>query len=311
MAVLSVETKKISELEAASSCASNDAFVLDTALSGTQKLTYSNLVGSVKSTMNVPAVADTLLANTTISTTFENESAKVAASSTVYAAEKRLSNAEKDLLFMQGAVAYNDSWTLANLLAAIRSNDPKAYSLGDYITVDGKKWTIVAKNYYTSNNLATWKQHAVLMMYDSLENQIYNTTNTNAGGYNGSTIKTWLEGTFYNSLPSELRACILQVSVTESTMGANNVFTRSIQLPSIMQLTGTAQHAEPNRAFGPPFPVVHNALFLYGGSGAEYWTNTPVDGSTTNFGVYVAERQGINSGQSRYGRNVRPFIVIG
>lgn len=311
MAVLSVETKKISELDAASAVSASDNFIVDTALSGTQKATFNAVIDSVKSALNVPASANTLLSNESISTAYENVNTKVAASSTVHAIEARTTNAEKDMLFLQGAHTRNSSLLLSSLLSAIRSNDPRAYSLGDYITVNNKVWVVVAKNYYTAYNFTTYKQHAVLMMYDATEEKVYNTANTNAGGYNGSELRTWLEGTFYNSLPSDLRACILPVTVSESTMGGLNQFTRSIQIPSVMQLTGSAQNAEVNRSFGPPFPIVHNAGFLRGGSAAEYWTSTPVDGSATNFAAYLANYQFVSSGQARYGRAVRPFIVIG
>ena len=311
MAVLSVETKKVSELDAASAVAASDNFIVDTALSGTQKATFGAVVDSLKSALNVPASANTLLSNESISTTYENVGTKVAASSTVNAIEVRTTNAERDMMFLQGAYTRNNSLLLSSLLTAIRSNDPRAYCLGDYITASNKVWVVVAKNYYTAYNFTTYKQHAVLMMYDATEEKVYNTGNTNAGGYNGSELRTWLEGTFYNSLPSDLRACILPVTVSESTMGGLSQFTRSIQLPSVMQLTGTAQDAETHRAFGPPLPIVHNAGFLRGGSAADYWTSTPVDGSTTNFAVYAANYQFATYGQARYGRAVRPLIVIG
>lgn len=314
MAVLSVETKKISELDAALAVNGTDNFIVDTATNGTRKATFSAILASLKSELNVPTSANTLLSNESISTTYENSAAKVASSASVYTAEQRLSNVEKDLLFIQGAVAYNTEWALADLLTAIRSDNPKAYSLGDYITVSSKKWVVVAKNYYTVYNIPTYKPHAVLMMYDVIDSagRVYNTANTNTGGYNGSELKTYLESTFYNSLPSALRSAIIAVQkVQESTKGALAEFTRSIQLPSVMQLTSSAQLAENQRNFGPPFACVNNALFLYGDGGYDYWTNIPVADSTTNFAAYLAERQFVSSGQARYTRCVRPFIVIG
>ena len=314
MAVLSVETKKISELDAALAVNGTDNFIVDTATNGTRKATFSAILASLKSELNVPTSANTLLSNESISTTYENSAAKVASSASVYTAEQRLSNVEKDLLFIQGAVAYNTEWALADLLTAIRSDNPKAYSLGDYITVSSKKWVVVAKNYYTIYNIPTYKPHAVLMMYDVIDpaGRVYNTANTNTGGYNGSELKTYLESTVYNSLPSALRSAIIAVQkVQESTKGALAEFTRSIQLPSVMQLTSSAQLAENQRNFGPPFACVNNALFLYGDGGYDYWTSIPAADSTTNFAAYLAERQFVSSGQARYTRCVRPFIVIG
>lgn len=311
MAVLSVETKKISELEAASSCANNDTFVLDTALSGTQKATFATVIDSIKSAMNVPAAADTLLANTSISTTYENEAAKVAASSTVYTAELRIRNLEKDARAIQGAIKYGDEQQLSDLLTAIRSNDPNAYCLGDYITASNIKWVVVAKNYYNETQISPYKSHAVLMSFESVGTRVFNSTATNAGGYNSSALKTWLEGDFYNSLPSALRSAIIEPSVTESTVGNAVTVARKIQLPGALQISGYDMSGEEFRVCGPQFSFISSRFIAGAGENAEFWTSTPRNESTVDVLAMNTAQCRITYGRASVSRGVRPIIVIG
>ena len=184
MASLSIETKKISELNAAAAVSGNDAFIVDTTANGTQKLTFSALVNSLETTDN----------------------------------NRLVQSIKKDMQFALGFSAYGSEITLSNLLTAIRSGDPFAYNLGDYLTINSKKWVVIEKNYYSP--IVTSTPHALLMMYDCIDTtgQMYNSTATNAGGYGSSALKTYLEGTFWNSLPSEFRSAIATVSnIREST----------------------------------------------------------------------------------------------
>lgn len=229
MAVLSVETKKIAELDAVTAVNGNDTFIIDTIANGTQKLTFSALVNSLETT----------------------DSGKL------------VQSIKKDMQFAFGFVPYNDEVTLSNLLTAIRSGDPFAYNLGNYLTINSKKWVVIEKNYYSS--IITSTPHALLMMYDSIDDtgQMYNSTATNAGGYGSSALKTYLEGTFWNSLPSEFRSAIATVNnIRESTKGAAPYSQRKIQIPNVKQIVGTAEYTEPSRAFYQRFLCAQNALFF-------------------------------------------------
>ena len=210
MASLSIETKKISELNAAAAVSGNDTFIVDTTANGTQKLTFSALVNSLEATDN----------------------------------NRLVQSIKKDMQFALGFSAYGNEVTLSNLLTAIRSGDPFAYNLGDYLTINSKKWVVIEKNYYSP--IVTSTPHALLMMYDCIDTtgQMYNSTATNAGGYGSSALKTYLEGTFWNSLPSEFRSAIATVSnIRESTKTSAPYSQRKIQIPSIKQIAGTAEYA--------------------------------------------------------------------
>lgn len=277
MAVLSVETKKIAELDAAAAVSGSDTFVVDTTANGTQKLTFSALVSSLETTDN----------------------------------NKLVQSIKKDLQFAFGFSAYNEEVTLSDLLTAIRSGDPFAYNLGNYLTINSKKWVVIEKNYYSS--IITSTPHALLMMYDCIDTtgQMYNSTATNAGGYGSSALKTYLEGTFWNSLPSDFRSAIATVSnIRESTKTSAPYSQRKIQIPNIKQIAGTAEYAESERAFYQRFLCAQNALFLYGADHKDFWLSTPDANNNSNFGIFVAASLSASSLAANNARCVRPFVVL-
>lgn len=277
MAILSVETKKVSELDAAAAVSGSDAFLVDTTANGTQKLTFSALVSSLEATDS----------------------------------SRLIQSIKKDLQFAFGFSAYGDEVTLSDLLTNIRSGDPFAYNLGDYLTVNGRKWVVIEKNYYSS--IVTSTPHALLMMYDCIDNngQMYNSTATNAGGYGNSALKTYLEGTFWNSLPSDFRSAIATVAnIRESTKSSAPFSQRKIQIPSIKQITGTAEYAENERAFYQRFLCAQNALFLYGGDHKDFWLSTPDANNNTNFGILVCQSLNASSLGANNARCIRPFVVL-
>lgn len=308
MAVISVETKKISELEAASSCASNDAFVLDTVLNGTQKLTYSNLVGSVKNTMNVPAGADTLLANTTISTIYENNSAKVAASSLAYDLDSRLTVAEREKNCIYGVLNRGIEWTLTNLLAKIRAQSFNDFAIGDYIVENSNRWLIAAKNYWTDNEFTTFTPHVVLMRETGTStNYKYNDTATNSGGFNSSALASTVTGTIYNALPSALRAACLDVNSYESTKSGITKYSRKIKLPSVKQVTGDANLS--NCISYNMLPLCRSMAFL---NNSGFWLLDPNDGNATDFLYYSPMYKSVRTASATTTTiPIRPILTIG
>ncbi len=276
MAVLSIETKSISDLNAAATVSGNDTFVVDTTTNGTQKLTFSALVSSLDATDN----------------------------------NRLVQSIKKDMQFALGFSAYGDEITLSDLLTAIRSGDPLAYNLGDYLTINSKKWVVIEKNYYSS--IVTIDPHALLMMYDSIDEtgQKYNSTATNAGGYNGSALRTYLEGTFWNSLPSDFRSAIATVhNIREPTKNGGSYLERKIQIPNVKQIVGTAEYAETSRAYYQRFLCAQNEHFLHGDY-KDFWLSTPDANNNSNFCVFVNPSISASSIAANETRCIRPFVVL-
>ena len=106
-----------------------------------------------------------------------------------------------------------DSW--ATIKAAVHNNNTSAYHVGDTktVTIGANNYTVRIANKSTSPNCSNsnYSQTAcgfVVEFAEIVEKRAMNTENTNIGGWPGSELHSYLEGTFYNSLPSDLKSVI-------------------------------------------------------------------------------------------------------
>ena len=108
-----------------------------------------------------------------------------------------------------------DSW--ATIKTAVQNNNTSLYNIGDTKTVkiNGTDYTLRIANKSTPSecNNENYSQTAcgfVVEFADIVEERGINGNNssTNIGGWPGSELYTYLQGTFYDSLPSDLKSSI-------------------------------------------------------------------------------------------------------
>lgn len=309
MAVLSVETKKISELDAATTLGNDALFVADIPGTGTQKITYGNLIANTKTSLGLGA-EDSILPASAIAASYTSESGKVAPASQAYDLNNRLNVIERENECIAGARLYGIEWALADLLTEIRASRFNSFAIGDYILANSKHWCIVAKNFYcNSSNIANPSSHphAVLMPYESLGSYAYNSTNTNSGGYEGSELKTTIEGTVFNGLPSALRSACLEIKQYESTKASYGSKTRKIRLPNEIQVMGYRLYAPANGCATQQLPLCRSLRFM----ASDTWVVDPSDSNTTGFLAYSYTSQRTQNYNASTSKAIRPIIVIG
>lgn len=309
MAVLSVETKKISELDAASAITDSSLFVVDVPSVGTQKLEYSALAGNIKSSLGVDA-DDTVLPASAVASVYSDDPGQIAPASQAYDLNNRLNVIERENDCIAGARLYGIEWALADLLTEIRASRFNSFAIGDYILANSKHWCVVAKNFFCNSNSITnpaSHPHAVLMPYESLGSYAYNSSNTNSGGYEASELKTTIEGTVYNALPSALRSACLDVKQYESTKSGFGQKTRKIRLPNEIQVFGSRIYGVANGAVTQQFPLCRALRFMAN----DTWLVDPADSNTTGFLAYATTYQRTQQYNASTSKNIRPFIVIG
>lgn len=311
MAILSVETKKISELEAATTLNANSLFVADMPTVGTQKLSYSDLVGNIKDSLQIPRAADAV-ATSAIATAYTNSQTQITAASLGYDLNARLTVIERENDCINGVLPYGVELQLSDLLAWIRANQFYKFAIGDYITVNGEKWCVAAKNYWQSGVVPDDVKHVVLMPLDRLgganTGYRYNSTNTNTGGFNSSELKTTLTTTIYNALPSALRAACLDMYTYESTKSSNARYTRKIKLPNEKQAFGSTLFAPYLGASYQQLPLCRSLHFL---GASSFWLLDPDDESAAQFLYYNQGYQSIRPQNASSTAGVRPIITVG
>jgi len=135
-------------------------------------------------------------------------------------------------------------------------------------------------------------------------------TNTNANGYTGSAMYTWLTGELYNSLPADLQSLIK--AVNKKTSGGNqsttiNTNSMKVFLFSEIECFGTVTYSVAGE--GSQYPVFTDAAsrikYLTNGAGSAnaWWERSPRSTGSTSF-CYV------NSGGSASNYNASNYYGV-
>ena len=106
-----------------------------------------------------------------------------------------------------------DSW--ATIQKAVQNNNTSAYNVGDTktVTIGANNYTVRIANKSIAANCGNsdYSETAcgfVVEFAEIVEKRAMNSAGTNVGGWPGSELHTYLEGDFYNSLPSDLKVVI-------------------------------------------------------------------------------------------------------
>ena len=110
----------------------------------------------------------------------------------------------------------NDSWS--TIAANVKSGKTDQYKIGDTKTVDlGNLGThtvrIANKSECTNGETSATACGFVVEFADIVTKQKFNSTKTNVGGWKDSELRTYINGTIYNALPSELQNVISSTKV--------------------------------------------------------------------------------------------------
>ena len=106
-----------------------------------------------------------------------------------------------------------DSW--ATIQKAVQNNNTSAYNVGDTktVTINGNNYIVRIANKTTHDwcDDESYSQTAcgfVVEFAEIVESRAMNTEQTNIGGWPGSELHAYLNETFYNNLPNDLKAVI-------------------------------------------------------------------------------------------------------
>ena len=121
-----------------------------------------------------------------------------------------------------------DSWK--TIQKAVKSGNTDKYNVGDTKEIDlGDLGThtvrIANKSECTNGETSETACGFVVEFADIITKQSFNSTNTNVGGWRDSEMRTYVNGTIYESLPSDLQNVIVSTNVISghgSTAGETN-----------------------------------------------------------------------------------------
>ena len=174
-----------------------------------------------------------------------------------------------------------DSWS--TIQRAVQNNNTSVYNVGDTksVTINGVDYRVRIANKTTGehcgDNDTEYSQTAcgfVVEFADIVEQRAMNSTSTNVGGWPATEMRTYLNGTFYNSLPSDLQAVIKPTRVISghgSNDSTNFTTTDKLYLLSAEEVYGIDDGR--NHFYDTAYGTSHQ-LEYYSNNGVTYSTRS-------------------------------------
>ena len=310
MSVLSVQTKKIPELQATTDLVESDMIVVELADGGTRKMTYGDFITIIKASLEYPDEAVLSMADVVNIQT--NDKTKIPTAKLVYDMYQADAIMRREMDCLNCIREKGNLIDIDMLMGYVRAGEHHKYAIGDYFEDNGVQWAVAARNWYPAwafGDSVSRPEHIVCMPVDFLATSYqFNTSNTNTGGYAGSLMPANME-TEFGKLGSKVKAYCKQTRIYENNKGAWAAAMRSMRLPTIVEVTGNQGWANEGYSGGicSQLPLCQNSLFRI--RSTWYWCLDPSSSDTTNFCRVH------NYGLSDYGTastsgRVRPLIVL-
>lgn len=308
---LNVETKRINALSAITGIANDDNIIVELAGGGTKRMTYATLLQIL--TDAIVGGGSRVLTADDIVTVMTDDGTKVPSAALLYDLNESLEVMVRE----QKCINNGDDgieWGLDDLMTLVRNGDFDKFAIGDSFTDGSIHWRIHAKKFFPKwafdGAVGETPNHIVCLPDEALGTHAYNTSNTNSGGYAGSTMPSYLESTILPQLSAGLRSYILQTQIYENNKGAWAAVMRNMRIPTIIECTGNQgwadQYSGGISSQLPLMRAMRHRIKTYW-----YWCLDPVESNTTNFcdisyrGFSSYDYASTSSG------SVRPEIVLG
>lgn len=310
MSVLSVQTKKIPELQATTGLVGSDMIIVELADGGTRKMTYGDFITVIKASLEYPDEAVLSMADVVDVQT--NDGTKIPTAGLVYDMYQADAVMRREMDCLNGIREKGNLIDIDTLMGYVRAGEHHKYAIGDYFEDNGVQWAVAARNWYPAwafGDGVSRPEHIVCMPVDFLATSYqFNTSNTNTGGYAASLMPANME-TEFGKLGSKVKAYCKQTRIYENNKGGWAATMRSMRLPTIVEVTGNQGWANEGFSGGvcSQLPLCRNSLFRI--RSTWYWCLDPSSSDTTYF-CYVANGGYSGNNYASGSGRVRPIIVL-
>lgn len=264
MSVLSVQTKKITELQATTGLVGSDMIIVELADGGTKKMTYGDLITVIQASLKGNEDAMMTIAN--ISSIQTDEAGKVPSSALVKEMNDDFTVMKREIMAPYGYFGIEQD--LDTLMGYVKAGQWDKFAIGDYFIdtrTNGQKvmWEIADKNgYLHCGDTSLESNNIICIPRDCInETQQYNTSNTNTGGYAASLMPAALES-IAATFSAKLQGYMTSVRRLENNKGSWAWASRRISLPSVTEILCHEGWAD---AYSGG-PVYHSLALFTGGN---------------------------------------------
>lgn len=322
MSVLSVQTKKIPELQATTGLVGNDMIIVELADGGTRKMTYGNLIAVIQASLK--GDEDAMMTIASISSIQTDEAGKVPSSALLKGMNDDFAIMKREIMAPYGYFGIEQN--LDTLMGYVRAGQWDKFAVGDYFIdtrTNGQKvmWEVADKNgYLHCGDTPLESNNIICVPRDCLEEtQQYNTSNTNTGGFAASLMPAALE-TIAGTFSAKLQGYMATVKRLENNKGGWAWASRRISLPSVNEMLGHQGWAD---SFSGG-PVCHSLALFTGGnahvmkgrgfnksaaSRQWYWLADPSASNTASF-CFVTVSGFSNDYPASGASGLAPLIVL-
>ena len=248
-----------------------------------------------------------------------------------YTCKLEFNAVERDTLGKEIPAFQKDSWS--TIAANVHAGNASKYNVGDTKEVDLGSLgthTVRISNMSECTNGETSETACgfVVEFADVITKQPFNSTNTNVGGWRDSELRTYINGTIYNALPSELQNVISTTKVISGhgkISGETNFETQDklyllsseeiyndFSNSSIAQYdtsVGASKQLDYYKKQGVTTSSYAGAIKQYNGSNLYWWLRS-AGSYNTNFFLTVADSGGWSSFRAASSNGVSPAFRI-
>ena len=215
-----------------------------------------------------------------------------------YTCKLEFNAVERDTIGKEIPAFQKDSW--ATIAANVKSGNTSKYNVGDTKEVDlgelGKHTVRISNMSACESETSETACGFVVEFADIITKQKFNSTNTNVGGWRDSELRTYVNGTIYNALPSDLQNVISTTKVISGhgkTSGETNFETQDkLYLLNAQEVwstnkydtsVGTSKQLDYYKNQGVTASSYAGAIKQYNGSNSVWWLRSAYSNTTDNF----------------------------
>ena len=216
-----------------------------------------------------------------------------------YTCKLEFNAVERDTIGKEIPAFQKDSW--ATIAANVKSGNTSKYNVGDTKEVDlgelGKHTVRISNMSACESETSETACGFVVEFADIITKQKFNSTNTNVGGWRDSELRTYVNGTIYNALPSDLQNVISTTKVISGhgkTSGETNFETQDkLYLLNIQEVwngnnnydtsIGTSKQLDYYKNQGVTESSYAGAIKQYNGSSSAWWLRSAYSYRTYDF----------------------------
>ena len=298
-------------MQALTGIANDDSIIVELAGGGTKRMTYATLLQIL--TDAIVGGGSQVLTADDIVTVMTDDGTKVPSAKLLYDTNALIQVAVRE----QKCINNGDDgieWGLDDLMTLVRNGEFNKFAIGDSFVDGSIHWRIHAKKFFPKwafdGAVGEAPNHIVCLPDEALGTHAYNSSNTNSGGYAGSTMPSYLESTILPQLSAGLRSYILQTQIYENNKGAWAAVMRNMRIPTIVECTGNQgwadQYSGGISSQLPLMRAMRHRIKTYW-----YWCLDPVASNTTDFFIiYYTGFSNYHTASTSPG-SVRPEIVLG